>query len=91
MKEVSEELFKQLIQTSKQRAGILGLLVAVLDSDTEICLTEMKNAIANCIGRLIDQDAMVEDLLDALLVDALKRHLQEQEALEEVGKILNQN
>lgn len=71
-----------------QRAALMGLITAILDDEGEKTLNQIKNHITDTMITLIDIQAIVGDPIEAITVDALKRHLEQEIALDQVKDLL---
>ena len=83
-----EEQLNELIQISKQRAGLLGLLTAILDDERELTSEQIKGAIVRCMCNLIDTDGMVYDWMDKHFVGAARTYCEQNAALDEIKDLL---
>ena len=83
-----EEQFNELMQIAKQRAGLLGLLTAILDDQRELTSEQIKGAILRCMCNLIDTDGMVYDWMDKRFVEAAKACCEQNVFLDEVKDLL---
>lgn len=71
-----------------QRAGLMGLITAILHDEEEKTVQEIKQKIVASIAHMIQADAMVEDVIEMFVLDAAKEFCEQEEALNNVKGIL---
>lgn len=79
---------EHLIQAAKQRAGLMGLINALLEEEQELTLNQIKGKIVRCVSGLVLLDAMVGDEIDYEVVETCKSYLESEQALEDVRDLL---
>lgn len=79
---------EHLIQAAKQRAGLMGLINALLEEEQELTLTQIKLKITTCLSGLVVLDAMVGDEIDFEVIGACKTFLEGEQALDDVRDLL---
>ena len=72
-----------------QRAGLMGLITAILHDEGEKTIQEIKQKIVASIAHMVQEDVMVGDVLDMFMVDAAKEFCEQEEAVNNVKDILN--
>lgn len=78
----------QLEQAARQRAGLMGLLMGLLQEKKDLDINQVKSKIANCIGVLITVNAMVMDEIDLEVAQACREHIEGQMLVDEVIDLL---
>lgn len=74
---------------SKQRACLMGLIASIFRDNSEgLTALQIKNHCAQAFAYMIEQDAMVGDIIDLMTVEACKEFCEQEKALEDVNNIL---
>ena len=77
-----------LMMSSFQRAGIMGLIAAIMSDSDETPLNTVKQKIAATFGRMIAMDIMVKDQIELEVLKLCKSFLEQEVAVEEAKEIL---
>lgn len=74
---------------SLQRAAILGLVCNILNKDeADITVKQIKIAIINVLGDLIENDHMVGDFIDLHVAKCCASYIEKQKAVEDAQDIV---
>lgn len=75
----------------RQRAALMGLITAIMKDENETPLVEIKRRCANAFAYMIDQDAMVGDIVDILTAEVMQEFCLQEKALEDARNLLGED
>jgi len=82
----SQNLFEQ---HAHERAGFAAILCNIMRCEREMTHDEIKFHICHTFSRMIEDGAVVGDMIDSVLAEACKNHAEMHNAMVEVNRMLN--